>query len=601
MMRLVFSAVALLAFLAPSSAALAQTRPLPPGEIRANGDITFGNALKLGKRQGNKTVITPDTLQILGEGSTGDSSSFSVKADGVGDAQLLAQWMGDLKSGQQLQGILRSQIGQVSIPTTVNRFTVAGCTAAGDGGSGSSYARGSSSGPMAVKDARGGWWELARVGVLDAGAYCLDLTGASDNAARLQAAVTQSIAWGAKLLLPPGLIRLNTTVTATVANSNYENIGRFEIAGQGRGLTEIVWGGSATGCALKFQGGDGYNGHANASVSDLMVGGSGAGGRGICVDRLAHLSFREVFVQGLTYGYYLTDTLTAQWFGGKTTFNNFGLYAALNSASGPNAFNFFGHSFGQNAENAIELISGSTLNFSGGTIEGNGLGGTGAKRGGIYLTNPGPYGPVAATFTGTYFEGNGGAADIYLTAGSNPATLNVFGSHCNRVDTHFATNCIRIDGPPGAAPIVVNVGGTGFRGFNTYVASSARPYIASTSGGPVTLNDAGAYYDAPAETPTIPTSRVLARARFDGTGANGTITPIAASGVASIEKSSAGTYTVTLAKGTASANKTVLVYPSFPVMVHAFGETTTQASFRLIDQNGSLRDVSSISVVVYDN
>ena len=74
---LIFSAL-----LGLSAPALAQTRALPPGEIRANGDITFGNALKLGKREGNKTVITPDTLQILGPGSTGDVSGMSVPALG---------------------------------------------------------------------------------------------------------------------------------------------------------------------------------------------------------------------------------------------------------------------------------------------------------------------------------------------------------------------------------------------------------------------------------------------------------------------------------------------------------------------------------------
>jgi len=68
------------AVLGLSAPALAQTRPLPQGEIRANGDITFGNALKLGKREGNKTVITPDTLQILGEGSTGVISEMRARA-----------------------------------------------------------------------------------------------------------------------------------------------------------------------------------------------------------------------------------------------------------------------------------------------------------------------------------------------------------------------------------------------------------------------------------------------------------------------------------------------------------------------------------------
>lgn len=74
MMRL---ALIIIATIVLSEAAYAQTRPLPPGEIRANGDITFGSALKLGKREAGKTVITPDSLQILGDGSTGDISGMS--------------------------------------------------------------------------------------------------------------------------------------------------------------------------------------------------------------------------------------------------------------------------------------------------------------------------------------------------------------------------------------------------------------------------------------------------------------------------------------------------------------------------------------------
>jgi hypothetical protein len=72
----------LFALLALAAPALAQTSDLPPGEIRPNGDITFGNALKLGKREGNLTVITPDTLQILGSGSTGDASGLSATLPG---------------------------------------------------------------------------------------------------------------------------------------------------------------------------------------------------------------------------------------------------------------------------------------------------------------------------------------------------------------------------------------------------------------------------------------------------------------------------------------------------------------------------------------
>lgn len=71
----------LTALLGLSASAPAQTRALPPGEIRANGDITFGDALKLGKREGTgasaKTIITPDTLRILGPDSTGDVSAMT--------------------------------------------------------------------------------------------------------------------------------------------------------------------------------------------------------------------------------------------------------------------------------------------------------------------------------------------------------------------------------------------------------------------------------------------------------------------------------------------------------------------------------------------
>lgn len=57
MKHLILIAAALLSLSAP---ALAQTRALPPGEIRANGDITFGNALKLGKREGDKIDVKDD-------------------------------------------------------------------------------------------------------------------------------------------------------------------------------------------------------------------------------------------------------------------------------------------------------------------------------------------------------------------------------------------------------------------------------------------------------------------------------------------------------------------------------------------------------------
>lgn len=61
----------LVAALGMHSVAIAQ-EALPPGEIRANGDIAFDEELKLGKRESNKIAIISDALQIFGSGSTGD-------------------------------------------------------------------------------------------------------------------------------------------------------------------------------------------------------------------------------------------------------------------------------------------------------------------------------------------------------------------------------------------------------------------------------------------------------------------------------------------------------------------------------------------------
>ncbi|EHP94862.1 hypothetical protein MetexDRAFT_0207 [Methylorubrum extorquens DSM 13060] len=79
MLRLALVLAALLGLSAPG---LAQ-KAVPP-EIRANGDIWLGNAARLGKREAGKTIITPDTLQILGSGSTGDIPNMSLSVLGSG-------------------------------------------------------------------------------------------------------------------------------------------------------------------------------------------------------------------------------------------------------------------------------------------------------------------------------------------------------------------------------------------------------------------------------------------------------------------------------------------------------------------------------------
>ena len=66
---------------------------LPPGRITPDNDVLFG-PLKLGKRNAGKTIITPDTLQILGPGSTGDVSGMRVPIPGRRASPTLADIVG---------------------------------------------------------------------------------------------------------------------------------------------------------------------------------------------------------------------------------------------------------------------------------------------------------------------------------------------------------------------------------------------------------------------------------------------------------------------------------------------------------------------------
>ena len=71
--------------LASAAPVLAFDRVLPSARIKDNGDIQLSDDVKLGKRQGGKTILQPDSLQIGGEGSTGPASGLGVspKAGGT--------------------------------------------------------------------------------------------------------------------------------------------------------------------------------------------------------------------------------------------------------------------------------------------------------------------------------------------------------------------------------------------------------------------------------------------------------------------------------------------------------------------------------------
>ncbi len=125
----------------------------------------------------------------------------------------------------------RAVIPTSSITPTVQAIRVLGCDSSGDGG-GADYKHGSSSGPMAIQDANGQWWELAnptQESVLAFGAS----TSAPDNSAAFTRAATTGV-----INAPAGNFQFTNSI-----NSDRE----LTFRGAGKALTRLHWTGSSDG------------------------------------------------------------------------------------------------------------------------------------------------------------------------------------------------------------------------------------------------------------------------------------------------------------------------------------------------------------------
>jgi hypothetical protein len=108
---------------------------------------------------------------------------------------------------------------------------------------------------------------------------------------------------------------------------------------------------------------------------------------------------------------------------------------------------------------------------------------------------------------GTYFELNGGNADIYINTPTATATRSVSNiTNCffaRNSATLYTTNNILVANASATATMTVNTIGNGFKGYAPYVASASRRYIAKTgtSAGTITIFGLGNFYNDPTETP----------------------------------------------------------------------------------------------------
>lgn len=544
---------------------------------------------------------------------------------------IMAAWLNDVDSlayngsaNGSINGIACRVVSSVAALRQVTGVVAgyvqtAGYYKAGDGGGALYYQPAqtgqSDNGGTIIVANDGTRWEMAdqtRMNVRQWGARG-DRSGNDDGS--INAAVTWCIANGTgTLFFPQGTYQLATGITVDQSGLTIGALTHINLVGAGQGATQLWF--TGTGDCIHYLGSAPNGLNSYFKISDMqIVGAVGATqGNGLNITLASVFTMRDVTIRNLANGVLFVDLLQSIFdnctIGGCST----GITGSYSTFSPPNDIQFLNCDIVSNLNYGVSLTDPTTVLFNGGAVQGNGIGGVLANKYGVGLfcnnSNPGGLnGAASATFISTYFEDNTTIADIWMTAGNGTDGSTSFtakGCTFNRISgTNFVTNNVRVD--IGAANTVkMMLDGNGFQGFNTYVASSGRPYVQiNPSGGSVyNVTDWGNLYGASVEKPTfigpVESASGLASAYCTFNGVSGTL--IRGYNVGGITKNSTGDYTVTFQKQGPFVNYPI-VYGLNGV---GFASTVSaaQANLRVqtfLADGVTAHDFSQISVVAYGN
>jgi hypothetical protein len=411
------------------------------------------------------------------------------------------------------------------------------------------------------------------------------------------AAAVVSLATGQPFYMPAGSYLKTTTTTFSVASKPSDEFEiSYSIIGDGSGVTEILWNGASGFAPFLLQGGTGAGVHHDATIKGFKVNSVvGLVGIGISLDNVSKAQFEDFFALEMAYGVYASDTLSCSFRSCSFIFGNVGVQAIRTNFSHPNAISFYSCIFGNNRQWAMILYGGSNVNLFGGSVEGNGINGTGTDRGGVFLLgNPGQEGGCAFAAYGTYWEAQDGLADLFVDPGSEPFTVKIDGCSFNRVTSAvYTTNHILISQAAGEGTVNLVVDGTAFKSFNDYVPSASRKVIAATSfasvniQAPITRN----IFENTIEMPDVLDTQPLASVIFDGT--NGTVFRTNPTGL-TVTRLSTGEYRFNLPITTNTTLKYVqLLSDTAVVDILKWAETANTVTIRCFDAAGVAADLST--------
>lgn len=336
--------------------------------------------------------------------------------------------------------------------------------------------------------------------------------GVTDDHAAIQAALTYATDNGGTVFFPAGTYVCGSPLTMNTGTSWARFAPRCSLLGASVGNTRIL----CPTASLDFLTIGGFGALYYLTISNIYFQGPGfvdevghpavdlpGTGTGLTLLAGGDVSITECVFNGWGLGVHITESYTTLFVNTAITTNEAGILLDGSIYNYPNAMSFFGCSIGGNSVYGLMCTLGTTLNMTGGGVEGNGAGVGAGFHGGIFVSQ-GPNGVCAVSLTGIYFENNAGDADVYIDSNANSTANSISGCTFNRIsNTQFVNNNI----VTAAGATFTNntiISGCGFRGFNTYVPNAARPYILYGGGGVANATWFSCYFDSPVETPPFP-------------------------------------------------------------------------------------------------
>jgi len=314
----------------------------------------------------------------------------------------------------------------------------------------------------------------------------VDPTGATDSTTGIQAAVNYLMAnGGGYLFFPAGTYKTSATINVNVADNNFPSA-RVGFRGAGA-FASIITSNVSSGSALSFIGGSGANSHLGiVSIQDMSIEGNSQTGIGLNIVNLAVIDTKNLQVLGYDTGIF-TQGSEKIVFGPGTfvEYNNKGILGNVGSgSSGPNSISIRDADISHNLIYGAYFQTGTDLLLDNSCFEYNGPSSQVNTSWGIRLDDFGSTNGAALTSINSYFEGNGGQADIWInnTSGSDePSVSTIIGGEFNRNDSaKYTKNNILISG---TIQTVVNSQSVSYNDLGSYTPSSSNPYWSNTNSG----------------------------------------------------------------------------------------------------------------------